>query len=227
MDHEPPDVERTFTEPSETGFRATGRITPSVIALVLANLIPLLGVLFFRWSLFSIMFLYWMESAIVGFYNIPKILMIAGVWGVPVVLFFVVHYGMFMAVHLVFIFVLFSGQSPLSSRLLAPIVFNATTVVALLSLFVSHGVSFFSNFVAKEEYAYTTVTSRYTAVSKQMGKPYVRIVIMHITILAGGFLVMLLGAPPAALAVMILLKIGADLHAHMKEHSVSGTTRTY
>jgi uncharacterized protein DUF6498 len=45
----------------------------TVLFLIAVNLIPLFGVLFFGWSLFSIKFLYWIENGIIGFFNIPKI----------------------------------------------------------------------------------------------------------------------------------------------------------
>src|SRR5215212_5927619 len=50
----------------------------SATLLVLANLIPLIGVLFFGWSLITILVLYWLENGIVGLWNVPKILMARG-----------------------------------------------------------------------------------------------------------------------------------------------------
>jgi hypothetical protein len=50
----------------------------SAIALVVANAIPLVGVAFFGWSLWTILVLYWVENGIVGFWTVPKILMARG-----------------------------------------------------------------------------------------------------------------------------------------------------
>jgi hypothetical protein len=50
----------------------------SAILLVAANLIPLVGVVFFGWSLWTILVLYWVENGIVGFWNVPKILLAQG-----------------------------------------------------------------------------------------------------------------------------------------------------
>ena len=50
----------------------------SAIVLLVANLIPLVGVLFFNWSLLTILVLYWIENGIVGFWNVPKIVMAQG-----------------------------------------------------------------------------------------------------------------------------------------------------
>src|SRR5438093_11744623 len=47
----------------------------TAIALLIANAIPLIGVLFFGWSLLTILVLFWIENGIVGFWNVPKILL--------------------------------------------------------------------------------------------------------------------------------------------------------
>jgi hypothetical protein len=51
-----------------------------------------------------------------------------------------------------------------------------------------------------------------------MIQPYSRIVLLHITLIFGGFLMMALKSPIMGLLFFILLKIGMDLLAHLKEH---------
>jgi hypothetical protein len=98
--------------------------TTSVVLLVAFNLVPLAGVLFWGWNVETLLVLYWIENGIVGLYNIPKILLASGtgvgsgiqVTGpfagtgpaarVGMVLFFLVHYGIFWLVHGVFVFAL-------------------------------------------------------------------------------------------------------------------------
>lgn len=53
--------------------------SPSTLALIAANLIPLAGVLFLKWNLGEVMVLYWAESAVIGFWNVIK-LAIVGKW---------------------------------------------------------------------------------------------------------------------------------------------------
>src|SRR3989338_5535015 len=104
-----------------------GKRDISTISLIIANLIPLMGVLFFNWSLFSILILYWVESAVIGFYTILKMIVSSVfskgerkfsnklmqtravnilykafmiIFQIP---FFSIHYGMFMFGHLIFI----------------------------------------------------------------------------------------------------------------------------
>jgi hypothetical protein len=45
------------------------QVTPSLITLVLANLWPLAGVVFFRWTVFPVLVLFWLENPIVGSCN--------------------------------------------------------------------------------------------------------------------------------------------------------------
>ena len=198
------------------------RTSLTVVFLVAVNLIPLFGVLFLDWSLFSIMVLYWIENGIIGLFNLVKIGFAAG----PVIPgsghpdgpsvgafigrafymgFFAVHYGLFWAVHGVFVFQLFGGSASSGPD------WSGGVTFAALALLLSHGVSFVVNFLGKREYL---------AVSpqQQMGQPYGRVVVLHITILAGGFLVAMLGTPIASLVVLISLKTAIDVRAHLGEH---------
>ncbi len=193
----------------------------TVVFLIAVNTIPLFGVLFFGWSLFSIMFLYWIENGIIGFFNIFKIALAGApgpsrfaVDGRPVspankeirIIFFIIHYGLFWAVHGVFVFVFFG----MSSNLFGVVGLRGVTIAAA-ALLLSHGVSFFVNFLGKEEYL--TVSP-----DQQMTEPYSRVVVLHVTILVGGFLADSIGAPLGALILLIVLKTVIDLLAHLREH---------
>jgi hypothetical protein len=85
----------------------------SVIALILANLPPIMGVLFLGWQVFPILFLFWMENVIIGASNVLKMIICspgderqsaAKVFMIP---FFCVHYGIFTAVHGIFVIFMF------------------------------------------------------------------------------------------------------------------------
>ena len=52
-----------------------------------------------------------------------------------------------------------------------------------------------------------------------MHQPYGRVIVLHIAILGGGFLVMALGSPVAGLALLVVLKIALDVRAHLKQHT--------
>lgn len=82
---------------------------------------------------------------------------------------------------------------------------------ALLALVCSHGVSFYANFLGRKEYIGRTV-------QEQMAEPYKRIIVMHLTIIFGGWLTLLLRSPVPALILLIALKTAVDLRAHRREH---------
>ena len=73
---------------------------PSSLVLILVNLIPLAGVLYFGWDVFTVIVLYWMESAVVGFFNVLKMQKINKYKFTPLVPAFIVHYAVFMLAHL-------------------------------------------------------------------------------------------------------------------------------
>ncbi|MEO5964409.1 MAG: DUF6498-containing protein, partial [Candidatus Limnocylindrales bacterium] len=109
-------------------LRRAAHASPIAIGLlVLANLVPLAGVLLFGWDLPTIVALYWLENGVVGVFAVLRIATAEGsdhnpgsmvVNGRPVpaarlmdprlarvifVPFFALHYGMFWLVHGVFV----------------------------------------------------------------------------------------------------------------------------
>ena len=56
-----------------------------------------------------------------------------------------------------------------------------------------------------------------------MGSPYGHIVVMHIAILAGGFLTMAIGSPAPLLVVLVVLKTVLDVSLHNREHKKAKT----
>jgi hypothetical protein len=211
-----------------------GSSVGAVVALVVANLIPLIGVLFFGWSVWNILVIYWLENGIVGVINVLKMSVATGdevtpgvtfmVNGRPatsatkvgLIPFFIVHYGIFWFVHGIFVLTLpafFSLMSDDGMTLdLGPVVFAA------LGLAISHGLSFWWNFLHGGEYRRTTAAAL-------MFAPYKRLVALHITIIFGAFAVMFTGAPAAAVAVLVAIKTAIDLGLHLAEHRGELTPR--
>ncbi len=179
-------------------------ISLSVVALVVSNLIPVLGVLFYDWSIFSVLYLYWAESLVIGGYNIIKMIHVGKWRALLLVPFFLVHYGMFMYVHRMFLIALFAdGQEASLSALALPLFFFA----------MSHGVSYVDNFLRKNEFLSKEAKD-------QMFSPYGRIFVMHITIIFGAILIEFFGAKLPGLLLLIGLKILADVFSHMREHDL-------
>jgi Family of unknown function (DUF6498) len=133
--------------------------------------------------------------------------------------FFCVHYGMFTAVHGVFVFMLFGQGKYRVDGLdaLAPAARAATDYGLLLPLAVLVGSHFFSfawNYLYRGEF-------RSAQLSSLMVQPYGRVVVLHVAIILGGIAAMALGSPIWALLVLLALKVALDFRAHVKEHSPS------
>jgi len=191
----------------------------SVWFLLLANTLPLFGVLYWGWDLMSIIILYWLENLVIGFWNLGKLL-IVGVMNSDkrvsgffsalfYMIFFSIHYGGFMFGHGIFILVLF-GMDRQRQGLDVPFTLFEDMVSPIMALMVSHGISFFYNFIRKKEYLKTNLQD-------QMGQPYLRIFVVHVTIIFGAFAVQFMNEPLLALLLMIALKIGVDVITHLKE----------
>lgn len=185
--------------------------TPSVLLLVVMNMIPLVGVIAFGWNIGFIMLLYWMETVIIGLFNIPKILTAqkipqgtsrrVGVGGrLFVVIFFTVHYGMFNFGHYTFLKDMFD---------LPPI--GRDVLIAVAGLALSHGASLIVNWFGKREY-------KRNDPSLQMFKPYGRVIVMHVVIIFGGFFVLAFKGALPVLILLIALKTAVDVVAHVKGH---------
>ena len=82
--------------------------------------------------------------------------------------------------------------------------------IALLALFVSHGVAFVHNYLLKGEFSRTYM-------STLMGQPYSRVVVMHIAILAGGSLSLSLGSPVGLLIILVVLKTAIDVKMYLRQ----------
>ncbi len=195
---------------------------PTVIVLLLANLLPIYGVIFLKWEVFPIMFLFWTENVIIGVFNIFKMAVsnpaspgqwVAKLFMVP---FFAIHCGIFTLVHGILIFVLFGGLALSDTDIpdlgaAWQIIKNYDLMWGFLSLLLSHGISFEVNYVRQAEYKQANLTSL-------MMQPYGRIVVLHLTIIFGGLLVAALGSPTAGLILLIVLKMVIDALAHLKLH---------
>ena len=182
-------------------------------ALSLAfNTIPLAGVLFWGWSAFELIFLYWLENVVVGVRTFLTILLSgrfhgpAGAAGLS--LFFAVHYGILCGVHGAFVVALFGGaafgEAVDFARVLDDVRLGAIAIVlwqgALLALYIVSG-------------------DRSTPAGI-MGSPYPRIVALHLTILAGGMLLMALSWPHAGIVVLAIIKTAMDAFIALRGQTV-------
>ncbi|MGE0483046.1 MAG: DUF6498-containing protein [Gammaproteobacteria bacterium] len=193
----------------------------SLWALVATNLLSLLVAVVADWSLGSVMLLYWSQSVIIGLSNVVRILALdrfstanfrinnRAVDPTPAVkrqtaFFFLVHYGMFHAVYLVFLIGLADA--------LASVDFAFAVCMILFAL----------NHAWSHRYNVSLDRRGTPNIGTLMFTPYLRIVPMHLTIVAGGAF----GDSAVALVLFMLLKTGADAAMHVVEHRRLQTVTT-
>jgi len=228
--------------------RASARI------LLVANAIPFVGVMFWDWSVFNVVFLYWLETVIIGVFNLlrmalcdpgdnptailtdmlrrrhpnakaadlPRLPLTPGMFRAMkffLLPFFTIHYGGFCYGHFVFITSFFGAGGLISSAsgetLMGSDPFTSEMVFAAVTLAGSHLYSLVQNYYRGGEY-------RRTNLFALMMRPYGRIIVMHIAIIAGGALIMFLGSGVPLLAVLIILKTALDLRSHTSERDKFG-----
>ena len=213
----------------------------AVAALIVANLVPLVGVLWFGWDVWGILIIYWLENGIYGLFNVLKMRRAEGpedsspiamaemrrrINGLKVngrspsgtgkavlIPFFIMHYGIFWVVHGIFVLTLplFAFTGANGEPDFGSTLNPLVILFALVCLFISHGVSYLFNYIGRGEYLRTTA-------ARQMFAPYGRLVVLHVTVIIGAVLISMTGAPASAIVVLVLLKIAFDLGLHLAEH---------
>ena len=201
----------------------------SLIVLLLVNLLPLVGVLWLGWDVAGLLVLYWSENLILGFYTILKMLCKSPRGGLPLSLFFCLHYGGFCAAHGMFILSILldvdvdpQPEDPWPLILVFPqwlinvveqVMAHAPVawLLPFAALFLSHGVSFVFNFLLGGE-------REEVRLSQLMAAPYSRIFLLHVAIIFGGIATVALGQPMAMLVILVLLKSALDIKLHLRAH---------
>jgi len=164
----------------------------SLWILLIFNLITIYFAITEGWSLIEIMIIYWSQSIAIGFFNVIRILQLkdfsiegfklnneqpkpTAVIKILTAIFFVVHYGMFHLVYLIFVI----------SRVFIEMEVNGmanlrwgSIILTGLMFFVSHAVSYFYN---------RNIENKKQNIGVLMFYPYARIIPIHFTILMGFF----------------------------------------
>lgn len=186
----------------------------SAKAIVAGNLITILLAVLFGYGLGEMVWLYWMESVIIGIFTVFRLITTGirskGLLIFPVIFFacfFIVHYGMFHLVYLVFLL-----ASPVFSISWVDILY---VILGGFVLFISHGISFYSNVIVQKEKALVK-----NIVKTIFMIPYTRIVPMHLTIMASGFVMLTTDLRDNILLLLLFmgLKTFADVSFHKLEH---------
>ena len=182
--------------------------------IVGANLVPILGVAAFGWDVHLMILFYWFENWFVGFWTIARIVKCGGLGGIPVAIAFGFGFASVNLFYLIFIAVLIGisnefgqGDAAAGAAEVSPLA-PYLTLLTLLGLFASHGVSYVRDFV--QTGAYRTAEPRAEAL-----RPLPRLIILHITICVGGAVLAPLGMPVLLATLFVLLKLALDVAAHL------------
>ena len=186
--------------------------------LLFSNIATIFFAITENWNLSTIMWVYWFQNIIIGFFNFIRILQLKEfstkefkVNGQPVqstrgtkvfiAFFFLFHFGFFHFVYLMFLltntFTKMYGSIPNSVEL------KYILITALL-FFINHLFSYFYN---------KPRDTKKQNIGSLMFYPYARIIPMHLTIIFGS----LFGG---ALPLFLVLKTFADATMHIVEHNV-------
>lgn len=188
----------------------------STTSLVVANLIAIVMAIAEGWDLRELMLVYWSQSIIIGYYSFRRMMDLKSFSTDGVRMngrkveptektrnrmawFFVVHYGLF---HLVYFMFFITG--PTQTIDFDWFYFS----VCVAAFFINHGYSYRTHRESDAE--------RVPNIGTVMLFPYARIVPMHLTILAGGWMT---GTSTLALLIFLGLKTGADVVMHKIEHA--------
>lgn len=183
----------------------------SALALVLGNLVPAIGALFFDWGVLAVVLVYFAETAIVGGYAVLRIAFANGGGAdkkFSVIPFFCFHYGLFVTVQTV-LFVFFVGmfsKERLDSEVVSDVALAASGFV------VSHGFSFVAHYWLHERHS--------ADVKAEMQRPYGRILVQQLTVIVGAIGMMMLDLGKIGfILVLVAGKTALDLRGHLRSHS--------
>ena len=206
---------------------------PSLLSLVISNIATISMALYFNWNVMTILWVYWFQSVIIGFFTVLKILtakveaaeklkahvsgnvlkFIGGASKLFLAAFFVVHYGMFHFVYAIFLAAFTFEGMQLSLGQNANEIFGV--LIAAGIFFANHLFSFWHNFIKGGEREMGA-----SGIPRLFSFPYARIVPMHMTIILGGLLFFLSQGNRLLLILFLLLKTGADVSMHLEEHKI-------
>lgn len=174
---------------------------PPLPVILTLNLVPVAGVLWAGWSPLQLLLLYWIENVAVGVFNTLKLRdfeVHRPEVDSPFKLsnFFMLHYGLFTLVHGVFVLVIGSLFANPGGAWAG--VDLASFAAAALGLAAIH----FSDYL---HWRGAPGWSRGSG-DAQMFAPYGRILVMHLTVLGGAFILASTHAPVAWIALLAVLK---------------------
>ncbi len=182
----------------------------SLLIILIVNLIPLFGVFYWGWQGFDLLFIYWLENWVVGFFMIMRLVIRrydnsgSIIFNFITVPFTAFHYSAFCIGHGIFILVMFNkiqgdplvGMWDQVLMLIQPLEIK----IALAGLFISHAIRWLKDTVNKPFNEGSVI-----------GAAYGRIVLTHLTIFVCAFALFGSGKPELGLVFLVLVKLVIDV----------------
>ena len=192
--------------------------------MIAANLLPVVGAWFFGWDAIEIFTVYCLETIIIGFYILVKMAIVTvyrkqddwynqgtktRVSGLFFMLFFLVHYGMFVAIQMGIFFAVSGMEDYYHISFFNffskwPAIISTDSLVMLAVFFVGYGFAMVKDFVMTRQY-------RTIPMMILMFQPYLRIFIQQVTVILGG-LFLQFGAGKIFITIFALVKIFFELY---------------
>ncbi|WP_299047169.1 DUF6498-containing protein [uncultured Polaribacter sp.] len=170
-----------------------------------------------------ILFAYFLETIIIGLFTILKMLwsiVFGKSKGFSLLLFFIIHYGFFVAIQSIFGFALFSIENTSVIKEPFHIVQNYGIIInlegiqyALPAIFLNHLGKFISDFIHHKKYLIFSV-------KELMFKPYMRIFVQQFVVIISFFFIVFTSVGIVAAILLVLFRLIIDLTLEsVKENS--------
>lgn len=192
-----------------------------LIALIVMNAVPIVGVLFFNWQPVKAVMFYWLETLVLGVFTFLRLLTVwslkepRNVMGLVACLAFCFHFGLFSSVHGFFILSFINKDGVLPEYTVEQILPNSVNMATGLGLLwpLCSVVAFYGLITIKD-----IVLRKLGSEHDETIKPYKRIAVQQFTILGCAFLSTLVPQTTLLLMViMVLVKTLVDIHLWKQE----------
>ena len=185
------------------------------VAAIASAAVMAIGIVVFDWPAFTVLALFWLENVIIGGFTALRILAAGSrteryAESLVTAAFFTVHYGLFCVVHGIFVAMLFGGIRTMSAAsdplflMIGRVTGDRVGVLVVIAMVLAAALDAWRAMA-------TLDVDDPKAVRSIMSEPYGRIVVLHVVLLAGGFLMVALQLPSLAALLLVAFKLVYDL----------------
>ncbi|HSX58548.1 MAG TPA: DUF6498-containing protein [Candidatus Saccharimonadales bacterium] len=202
---------------------------PSLMVLLVVNLIPVYQILFLHLDVYKIIMIYWVELLIVSFFTCLKMVKTPtegnysenGTFVDKSAPFFIIVFS-FLIYFFILIYSYNLGDNQQHRIQTSGLIFAikdsfSIMLIPFIAFFCSHFFSYLVNFIGNKEYEKTTK-------AKLASIPIKNFLYLFAFIFTGIDIVRLLNLQTTLIFILIVLKISSDVYFHMGEHFKNSET---